>query len=118
VVPRGDGRVVIGATSEERDFDAAPTLEAALRLLHAASALEPELARATLHHWRTGLRPVTRDGLPVIGALEENVFVATGHGRNGVLLAPATAELVANALCDGNDAPEEFSPHRFLCVSH
>lgn len=117
VVPRGDGRVVIGATSEERGFEAAASLDSALRLLQAAAHLEPALAQATLLEWRTGLRPVARDGLPVIGAIDDTVFLATAHGRNGVLLAPATAELVANALCDGADTPPEFSPHRFLCVS-
>lgn len=117
VVPRGDGRVVIGATSEERGFDGAPTLAAALRLLAAASNLEPALGEAAVIDWRTGLRPVSRDGLPVIGALDETIFVATAHGRNGVLLTPATAELVANALLDGAATPEEFSRHRFTCVS-
>lgn len=117
LVPRGDGRVVIGATSEERGFDGAPTLDAAWRLLAAAAALEPELRSAALQEWRVGLRPVVRDGLPVIGAVDDEVFIATGHGRNGVLLAPATAECVAEALCGGSAAPEEFSPHRFTCVS-
>ena len=116
VVPRGDGRVVVGATSEERGFDTRVTAEGVFRLLEAAREVLPALDELELVSARAGLRPVTRDNAPAIGrSAPDGLVWATGHGRHGVLLAPITAEAVV-ALLRGADPPEPggaFSPERF-----
>jgi glycine/D-amino acid oxidase-like deaminating enzyme len=85
-------------------------------LRSAALELVPSLARETVAATWAGLRPFVADGLPVIGRVEEfkNLFVATGHYRNGILLAPLTAQLIANLVMDGTVDPEAeiFSPER------
>lgn len=102
VVPRADGRMVIGATTEDQGFDTAVTAEGVFRLLEAAYEVLPEVAELELVAARAGLRPVTPDNAPVIGAGELDGLVwATGHGRNGVLLAPLTARRVLEALRAG-----------------
>jgi glycine oxidase len=116
VVPRGDGRYVIGATSEERGFDTTVTAGAAFALLRDASELVPGVSEWVLDEFRAGLRPGTPDNLPAIGASAVvGLHWAVGHRRGGVLLAPVTAELVADALAgkpaDGAAAP--FAPARF-----
>jgi glycine oxidase len=99
VVPRADGRVVIGATTEEKGFDTTVTAEAAFRLLEAAYEVLPDVGELELVAARAGLRPVTPANVPVIGPGEtEGLLWATGHGRNGVLLAPVTARRIAGAL--------------------
>lgn len=100
VVPRRDGRVVIGATSEDVGFLKRQTAGAALQLLLAATGAVPELAGAQLlRHW-SGLRPCPADGLPLLGPHPglAGLHLATGHHRNGILLAPVTAELVAQGV--------------------
>ncbi len=99
VVTRADGRVVIGATTEELGFDASVTADGVFRLLEAAYEVLPEVAELELVATRAGLRPVTPDNAPVIGAGElAGLMWATGHGRNGVLLAPLTARRIVEAL--------------------
>ncbi len=122
VVPRTlgprAGRALIGATIEDTGFDNAvyPTDIAAL---HArAAALLPRLAAARVLESWAGLRPGTPDDLPLIGALapESRYFIAAGHFRNGILLAPATARVMAD-LIDGKPPAlslDAFSPNRFL----
>jgi glycine oxidase len=90
-VPRGE-KTLIGATSEDAGFDSTPTAEGREQLLQIARNLGCE--GKVLDHW-AGLRPVTPDGLPLLGELSKDVFVATGHYRNGVLLTPMTARVVA-----------------------
>jgi glycine oxidase len=100
VVPRGDGRYVIGGTAEERGLDTTVTAGAALELLREASELVPGVSELVLDEFTAGIRPGTPDNLPAIGrASVEGVWWATGHYRGGVLLAPATAELLAPVLC-------------------
>ena len=60
-----------------------------------------------------GLRPGTADGLPIVGRLEETLWIATGHYRNGILLAPWTADLLTSAMVDTAEIPEAFAPRRF-----
>jgi glycine oxidase len=97
VVPRGDGRYVVGATMEERGFDTAVTAGGVYELLRDAGELVPGIAELELEETLAGLRPATPDSLPVIGR-RGDVIVASGHGRDGVLLAPITADLVADLL--------------------
>jgi glycine oxidase len=102
VVSRADGRVVVGATTEEQGFDTSVTADGVFRLLEAALEVLPEVAELELVRTRAGLRPGTPDGRPVIGAdARPGLLWATGHGRNGVLLAPLTAERVLDALGAG-----------------
>jgi glycine oxidase len=122
VVPRGDGRYVIGATSEERGFDTTVTAGAAFDLLRDASELVPGVSEWVVDEFRAGLRPGTPDNLPAIGVggagSPDGLHWAVGHRRGGVLLAPVTAELVAGALAgepaDGAATP--FAPERFAVV--
>ena len=132
VVPRGDGRYVIGGTTEERGFDTTVTAGAVFELLRDASELVPGVAEFVLDECAAGLRPGSADNLPVIGSgAVPGLHWATGHGRGGILLAPVTAELVCAGLeglgsgagdspgaaqaLDGLD-PATFSPARFAAL--
>ena len=97
LVPKLDGTVVVGSTEEEVGFDARPTAAGVGTLLEVAQLVVPALRDASVERVWAALRPATRDGQPIIGPLpgDEKVVVATGHNRNGILLAPVTAELVA-----------------------
>jgi glycine oxidase len=114
LVPRADGEVVVGATSEERR-DPAVTAGAVLDLLRSAVELVPDLGEYELAETQAGFRPGTPDNAPIIGELRPGVFVATGHYRNGVLLAPVTADAVADLVTGGPDADlaKPFGPDRF-----
>ena len=110
LVPRADGEVVVGATSEERG-DTVVTAGAVRHLLDAAVGLVPEVGEYELVEARAGRRPGTPDNAPIIGALGPGLFVATGHYRHGVLLAPLTADAVAD-LVEGvpSEAVELVAP--------
>jgi glycine oxidase len=116
VVDRGDGRVVVGATVEERGFDTSVTADGVYRLLEAAWEVLPDVGELELVEARAGLRPGTPDNGPVVGwGAMDGLLLATGHYRNGVLLAPITGTAVA-ALLAGDDPPAEiapFDPERF-----
>ena len=95
LIPRRDGRLLVGATEEESGFEKRVTTSGTLQLLHAASELIPRLGELPLDANWVGLRPTSPDGLPILGAGPiGNLSYATGHGRNGILLAPRTAELI------------------------
>ena len=115
LVPREDGELLIGATSEEQGFDTNVTVWAVMDLLREAWRVLPGIAELTVSEMQAGLRPTLRDHLPAIGATRvEGLYVATGHYRHGVMLAPITARLLADAI-DGA-APEmlrAFDPQRF-----
>jgi glycine oxidase len=116
LVPRGDGRYVLGATVEERGFDTTVTAGAVFELLRDTVELVPGLSELVLDEPLAGLRPVTPDNAPVIGAgAAPGLFWATGHYRHGILLAPITAELVAGAVIDGTlpMLGEPFAADRF-----
>lgn len=99
LVPRGDGRYVLGATVEERGFDTQPTAGGVYELLRHARELVPGVLELQIEELSVGFRPATPDNVPVIGpAVVEGLVWATGHYRNGILLTPVTAELVADAL--------------------
>jgi glycine oxidase len=99
VLPRGDGRYVLGGTVEERGFDLAPTAGAAYEMLRVARELVPGVSELEIEELSVGLRPGTPDNAPAIGrGAIEGLTWATGHYRNGILLAPLTAELVVAVL--------------------
>jgi glycine oxidase len=116
VVPRGDGRVVVGATVEDQGFDTRVTAGAVHDLLRAALELLPDVAELELLETVCGLRPGSPDNAPMIGpAGPEGLVVATGHYRNGILLTPVTADAVAELLASGRvpEAIAPFAPGRF-----
>lgn len=94
LVPRGDGRIVIGATVEDAGFDRRVDEAAIARLLDQAATVWPAARRSWVVESWAGLRPATADELPVIDACGERCWVATGHFRNGILLAPGTARVL------------------------
>jgi glycine/D-amino acid oxidase-like deaminating enzyme len=108
LVPWRDGRVIVGATVEDVGFNDQPTTEGVRGLLGAASALVPALADAEFEGVRVGLRPLVAGELPVIGrsSTMPAMFYAVGHYRNGVLLAPLTAALVADQLLERRDGAD------------
>jgi glycine oxidase len=116
IVPRTDGRVLLGATVEEAGFEKRVDPETVKRFTESASTVVPEIGRMRLHDAWAGLRPGTPDGLPIIGATSlKGYFAATGHFRDGILLAPVTA-LIMTQLLKGRAAEfdlEKFSPLRF-----
>jgi len=116
LVPRSDGRLLVGATVEEAGYDKR-THAAAIESLHqAAVRLIPALANARRHEIWAGLRPGTPDDLPILGATSTpGYFVATGHFRDGILLAPITARLVAQVVTGAKPEYDlaAFSPQRF-----
>ena len=107
VVPWQDGTVLVGATVEDVGFDERTTAAGVRDLLDAACELLPGAWGATFLEARAGLRPATDDGLPIIGpvASAPGLVFATGHYRNGVLLAPLTAQLVADLILEGRTDP-------------
>lgn len=112
LVPRLDGRLLIGATEEpEAGYDRSATLGAITRLAAAAQRLVPALEQARWLDARTGLRPGTPDRRPLLGPLPgySNVIAAAGHYRNGILLAPLTARIVAG-LCAGREPEVDLAP--------
>ena len=116
MVPRPDGRLVVGATVEELGYDTTVTAGAVYQLLEAAYELVPGTAELELVETVVGHRPGTPDNAPLLGAMgPDGLFVATGHYRNGILLAPITGVAIA-ALVAGEQPPvdlDPFSPDRF-----
>jgi glycine oxidase len=116
LVPRGDGRYVLGATMEEQGFDTSVTAGGVFELLRDATELVPGVAELAIDELQAGLRPATPDNAPVLGpGALAGLHWAAGHFRHGILLAPITAELVASALA-GEALPPfaaPFAPGRF-----
>lgn len=104
IVPRQDGRIVIGATSENVGFTPDNTAAGIQQLLSGATRLYPPLKNLPILEFWWGFRPATPDELPILGtSAYENLTLATGHYRNGILLAPITALLIADLLEKQND---------------
>src|SRR5262249_52239981 len=101
LVPRTDGTVLIGSTLENVGFRKGVTPKALLRLIASALALDPSLEDSSLADSWSGLRPGTTDGNPMLGPERPGLVVATGHYRNGILLAPITAALVGELILRG-----------------
>jgi glycine oxidase len=117
LVPRSDGRIVIGSTLENVGFNKQTDVNTLQGLFHAAVEIAPALASSRKHEAWAGLRPKTPDELPIVGETPTSgFFIATGHYRDGILLAPATAR-VMTALITGKPPAfdlQSFSPARFL----
>lgn len=109
LVPRDDGRVLVGSTMERVGFDKRVTAAAVRELLDAAIELVPALADAAVERTWAGFRPMSPTMRPVVGTVAPGLHVATGHGRNGVLLAPITAAAVV-ACVRGEPVPHEALP--------
>jgi glycine oxidase len=120
VVPRGDGRYVLGATMEERGFDTTVTAGPVFELLRDAIELLPGLSELVIDEFSAGLRPSTPDNAPAIGpGAMPGLHWASGHHRHGVLLAPITAQIAVSGLA-GEAMPElaaAFSPVRFANIA-
>jgi glycine oxidase len=116
LVPRLDGRVLLGSTRERAGFDKRVTMSAAAHLLGAAAAMAPGLAGLSFVDAYAGLRPGTPDGLPVLGAARgpRGLYYAAGLYRSGILLAPAVAAAIADLVVDGHTALplRGLGPHR------
>lgn len=115
LIPRADGKVLIGTTAEDVGFDKSVTLGAARTMLEAAATMCPGIEGAPLLASWAGLRPGSPDRLPIIGPVPgwEGLVVATGHFRNGILLGPITGSLVRDIIL-GREPEElrDFLPHR------
>jgi glycine oxidase len=116
VVTRPDGRVLCGSTMERVGFERGITFGGMADVINKATRIAPALRTAAIEeHW-SSFRPGTPDGLPLVGETRvEGLFLASGHYRNGILLAPVTAELVSDAMA-GRPVSREaqaLSPHRF-----
>jgi len=117
LVPWDNGTLLVGATVEEAGFDERTTVDGVCGLLEASCAVVPGARTAGFTVARAGLRPATPDGLPIIGASSvlPSVMYASGHYRNGVLLAPLTAQLVSDAILNAKIDPAlaALAPSRF-----
>jgi glycine oxidase len=108
--PRDDGRVIVGSTQEHAGFHKAVTVRGVRGLLEGAAALVPAVEDAEISRMWSGLRPATPDGAPLLGpGAVPGLIVATGHFRNGILLAPITGEIVA-VLVSGAPALVDLAP--------
>lgn len=117
VVPKRRGYALVGSTTEEVGYDSSTTDEAMVDLIQKGQHMVPGLRRCDLRGISAGLRPKSKDDFPVIGPLpsQENILVAAGHYRNGMLLAPITAEIIT-ALVEKKTPPvdvQPFLPQRF-----
>ena len=120
LVPRHDGRLIVGATVEEKAFDNAITAGGLLGLLEAAWRVVPSVEELPVEEMWVGHRPGSRDDAPILGPAQvEGLVYATGHHRNGILLAPVTADMIARLVIEGAVDPairpfgiERFAPAR------
>lgn len=120
IVPRSSGKILVGATVEDVGFDKSVENETIARLHQSACKYLPELAKAAIVNSWAGLRPGTPDDLPLIGPTDQpGVFIASGHFRNGILLAPATAKIAADLIIGKAPAMDisAFSPQRFTLAN-
>jgi len=116
ILPKGDGRVLIGATEEEMGFDTTPTAGPVMRLIERAWEAVPSIYDLPIESFEAGLRPGTRDHEPLIGdSGMEGLYYATGHYRHGILLAPVTAYAICDMILEGKtpDWAAPFAPSRF-----
>jgi glycine oxidase len=116
LVPRSDGRLIIGATVEEKDFDTDLTAGGILHLLRETWGVLPGIDELPIDEMWVGFRPTSRDDAPILGPTElDGLIVATGHHRNGILLTPLTANAVSHYILtrELSDEIKPFGPDRF-----
>lgn len=117
VVPRLDGRIIAGSTSERAGFEKQVTCEGIHAITEIAIEIAPPLGRFPLVDYWSGLRPTSSDRMPIIGASGnvKGLYYAAGHYRNGILLAPITAELLTEEIASGNKQTllKDFAPDKF-----
>ena len=117
IIPRRDGRLLIGATTEERGFDTRPTAGGVFSLLEGAWRAFPGIEELVLEEIVVGFRPGSRDDAPILGPTSvEGLVMATGHHRNGILLLPVTVEAISRYILKGKVMPEieAYRPDRFV----
>lgn len=117
LIPRRDGRILVGSTLEDVGFDNSTTESAAIELRHAALSIMPALVNAEVELQWAGLRPGSPDGIPHIGQHPEikGLFACTGHFRNGFVLGPASARLLVDLLLD---RPTLVDPAPYSLISN
>jgi len=116
IIPRSDGRILLGATVEEAGFDKRTDPVTVQRLFRAGVQAAPVLASTRIHDAWAGLRPGSPDDLPILGETAiPGYFAATGHYRDGIMLAPATADAMARLITGSQPTVDlaPFSPLRF-----
>ncbi|HEY7351487.1 MAG TPA: glycine oxidase ThiO [Terriglobales bacterium] len=121
MVPRSDGRIVIGSTLEDAGYDKKVNVETIQRLFQAAVNLVPELSKSRKHEDWAGLRPGTPDELPILGETDsKGHFIASGHYRDGILLAPVTAKVMTDLILNKSASLDlsALSPARFSDQAH
>src|ERR1041385_8144179 len=116
IIPRRDGRLLAGSTSEHVGFDKRVTEAGIVRIRSMAIEIAPALQNISIIDSWAGFRPRAKDDLPVLGPVEDvpGLFYATGHYRNGILLAPITGEIIASAIVGDSSTWTAFSPQRFV----
>jgi glycine oxidase len=115
IARKPDGRVWIGTTDEEAGFDETASASARESILAGALGLSPALESAVIEQHTACLRPTSADGLPVVGPVDDGLYVANGAGSKGILYSHIIAEWISDAVQDGNDSvPAEFAVSRFL----
>jgi len=117
LVPKEDGRLLAGASSEEVGFDRRVTAGPIMEILHRAWEIVPAIYELEIEEIVTGFRPTARDHKPIVGrGSAANLYYATGHYRHGILLAPVTARLMSNLILSDtwDHTFDEFSPSRFI----
>lgn len=113
LVPRGDGRLIVGATTEEMGFDTRLTVGSLFELLRGAWEVLPGIYELPILETWTGLRPGSRDNAPILGKTPiENLIYATGHYRNGILLTPITSYKITKLILTG-ETPNSIKPFQF-----
>ena len=116
IVPRKNGRLILGATVEDKGFDSDMTAGGVFRLLEAAWEALPQIEELPLDEMWVGFRPTSRDDAPILGPTPvEGLVMATGHHRNGILLAPVTIDAISDFILNGvlESAIEPFGVDRF-----
>ena len=116
LVPRTDGTLLCGSTEEAVGFERAVTFQGMTSILQRATRIAPSLMNAPVTGYWSSFRPGTPDGLPIIGEMDtKGLYVASGHFRNGILLGPITAEIIAGQLAgETHESWTSLSPQRFL----
>jgi len=116
IIPRRDGRLLAGSTSEHVGFDKRVTEAGVDRIRSMAIEIAPALQDISIIDSWAGFRPRAKDDLPALGSVEDlkGLFYATGHYRNGILLAPITGEVIAGAILGQSPEWTAFSPQRFV----